>query len=95
MTLYVAPRAPNPRRAAMFIAEKGINGVEQVPVELRADEHKTEELLSGSSLSNLPVLELNGGRALSESRAICTYLKGRFPERNLMGATFEEHEGPR
>lgn len=90
MKLYVAPRAPNPRRVTMFIAEKGITGVEQVPVDLRANEHKTEEFLSRSPLSKLPVLELDDGRALSETRAICTYLEGRFPEPNLMGATFEE-----
>lgn len=90
MKLYVAPRAPNPRRVTMFIAEKGITAVEQVPVDLRANEHKTEEFLSRSPLSKLPVLELDDGRALSESRAICTYLEGRFPEPNLMGATFEE-----
>ena len=28
MKLYVSPRAPNPRRVQMFIAEKGITGIE-------------------------------------------------------------------
>lgn len=90
MKLYVAPRAPNPRRVSMFIAEKGITGIEQVPIDLRANEHKTEEFLTRSPLSKLPVLELDDGRALSETRAICTYLEGRFPGPNLMGADFEE-----
>lgn len=90
MKLYVATRAPNPRRVSMFIAEKRVAGVEQVFIDLRANEHKTEEFLSKSPLSKLPVLELDDGRALSESRAICTYLEGRFPEPNLMGANFEE-----
>ena len=34
MKLYVSPRAPNPRRVQMFIAEKGIRGIEEVAVDL-------------------------------------------------------------
>ena len=33
MKLYVSPRAPNPRRVLMFIAEKGIAGIAEVVVE--------------------------------------------------------------
>ncbi len=36
------------------------------------------------------MLELDDGRFLSESRAICTYLEGLYPEPNLMGRTAEE-----
>jgi glutathione S-transferase len=36
------------------------------------------------------VLELDDGRALSETRAICTWLEGRYPTPNLMGEGFEE-----
>jgi glutathione S-transferase len=38
----------------------------------------------------VPALELDDGRVLSETRAICTYLEGLHPEPNLMGADFEE-----
>ena len=38
----------------------------------------------------MPVLELDDGRALGETRAICTYIEGLQPEPNLMGQGFEE-----
>ena len=42
MQLYTAPRAPNPRRVTMFMAEKGITGIALVPVDLNAQEHKAQ-----------------------------------------------------
>ncbi len=38
----------------------------------------------------MPVLQLDDGRCLSESRAICTWLEGLQPEPNLMGEGFDE-----
>jgi glutathione S-transferase len=38
----------------------------------------------------VPVLELDDGRCLSESRAICSWLEGAHPQPNLMGEGFEE-----
>ena len=90
MKLYVAPRAPNPRRVTMFMQEKGIQGIELVNVDLNTQQHKSAEFLAKSALSKLPTLELDDGRCLSESRAICTWLEGRYPEPNLMGRDFEE-----
>ena len=40
MQLYTAPRAPNPRRVTMFMAEKGITEIRMVPVDLNAQELK-------------------------------------------------------
>ena len=90
MKLYVSPFAPNPRRVTMFMAEKGITGIELVSVDLMKDEHRTPEFLSKNPLGLVPVLELDDGRVLSETRAICTYLEGLAPEPNLMGKDFEE-----
>ncbi len=90
MKLYVAPRAPNPRRVQMFLAEKGITGIEQVNVDLNAGEHRGEAFRGKSALAKVPALELDDGRVLSESRAICTYLEGLWPQPNLMGDGFEE-----
>lgn len=90
MKLYVSPRAPNPRRVLMFIAEKGIGGIGQVPVDLRSGEHRGEAFLRKSPLAKVPALELDDGRVLTETRAICTYLEGLAPEPNLMGDGFEE-----
>jgi glutathione S-transferase len=41
-------------------------------------------------MARVLVLELDDGRFLAESRAICTYLEGRYPEPNLMGTSTEE-----
>jgi glutathione S-transferase len=90
MKLYIAPRAPNPRRVTLFIAEKGIQGIELVNVDLGAKEHFAEAYRAKSPLSKVPTLELDDGRFLSESRAICTYLEGLFPQPNLMGEGFDE-----
>ncbi|MBA4261919.1 MAG: glutathione S-transferase [Comamonadaceae bacterium] len=85
MKLYTAARAPNPRRVVMFVVEKGITGLEQVPVDLNALEHRSEAFRAKSPLARVPALELDDGRVLTETRAICTYLEGLHPEPNLMG----------
>ncbi|MBK7006443.1 MAG: glutathione S-transferase family protein [Burkholderiales bacterium] len=90
MQLYVAPGAPNPRRVTMFMVEKGIQGIDLVPVDLNAQEHKGEAYRAKNPLARVPALELDDGRVLTETRAICTYLEGLYPEPNLMGADFEE-----
>ena len=91
MQLYMAPRAPNPRRVQMFIAEKGIAGITEVPVDIMAGAHRTPEFLAKSPLARVPVLELDDGRALTETRAICSYLESVYPDNNLMGLNGEEH----
>jgi glutathione S-transferase len=90
MKLYLAPRAPNPRRVTMFVAEKRIAGIERIDVDLNAGEHRSSAFLARSPLSKVPVLELDDGRFLSESRAICGYLEGLHPEPNLMGRDYIE-----
>jgi glutathione S-transferase len=90
MKLYTSLRAPNPRRVLMFIAEKGITDIEPVQVDLFKDEHRSESFKAMNPMGQVPVLELIDGRALSETRAICTYLEGLHPTPNLMGEGFEE-----
>ncbi|CUI03599.1 glutathione S-transferase family protein [Massilia sp. P8910] len=90
MKLYISNFAPNPRRVTMFIAEKGITGIEPVMIDLATNEHKSERFLAKNPLARVPALELDDGRVLTETRAICTYLEGLHPEPNLMGEGFEE-----
>ena len=94
MKLYIAPRAPNPRRVQMFLVEKGIDpsaqGIELVHVDLNAQEHKSEAFRAKSPLARIPALEFDDGRVLTETRAICTWLEGAYPEPNLMGADATE-----
>jgi len=90
MKMYYAPRAPNPRRVQMFMAEKGIDGIPLVAVDLNQGEHYGAAFRAKSPLAKVPALELDDGRVLTETRAICTYLEGLYPETNLMGEGFEE-----
>lgn len=85
MKLYVAPYAPNPRRVVMFLAEKGVTDIEQVSLNLQEGEHRSGDFRAKSPLSQIPTLELDDGRALTESRAICGYIESLYPEPNLMG----------
>lgn len=89
MKLYTSRRAPNPRRVDMFLVEKGLT-LDRVNLDLNAGEHRTSEFLAKNPMARVPVLELDDGRALSETRAICTYLEGLHPEPNLMGRDSEE-----
>ena len=90
MKLYTAHRAPSPRRVLMFLVEKGITGIEMVNVDLNQGEHRSENYLHKSPLAKVPALELDDGRVLTETRAICTYLEGLYPEPNLRGVDAEE-----
>jgi glutathione S-transferase len=85
MKLYIAPYAPNPRRVMMFLAEKGVRDIEIVTLNLQEGEHRTEDFKEKSPLSQIPTLELDDGRTLTESRAICSYIEALHPEPNLMG----------
>ncbi len=90
MKMYYAPRAPNPRRVQMFMTEKGISGIPLVAVDLNQGEHYGAAFRTKSPLAKVPALELDDGRVLTETRAICTYLEGLYPDTNLMGEGFEE-----
>ena len=90
MKLYVSPSAPSPRRVMMFMVEKNITGIDLVNVDLNAQEHKGEAYRTKSPLAKVPALELDDGRVLTETRAICTFLEGLYPEPNLMGVNAEE-----
>lgn len=90
MKFYTAPIAPNPLRVEFFMKEKGIyENFEIINVEL-AEESKSLEHLNRNRLGQVPVLELDDGRFLSESRAICTFLEGMCPNPNLMGNDYTE-----
>ena len=84
MKLYDFPNAPNPRRVKIFAAEKGID-LELVNCDMSKREHKSEEFLKKNPSGKIPVLELDDGRCISESVAICRYLESLEPEPNLFG----------
>ena len=76
--------APNPRRVRIFLAEKGVElPSEQVDIMSGAQFGAHKERVGWH---HVPALELEDGRFLTESVAICRYLEALWPEPNLLGA---------
>lgn len=84
MLLYADPRAPNPRRVRIFLAEKNV-AYDTIEVLIANSAHQTEAFRRKNPISLLPVLELPDGRILRESMAICRYIEELNPEPNLFG----------
>ncbi len=86
MRLYQDSRAPNPRRVRMFLVEKGLaDSVELVEVSINDRAHQEPAYLEKNPLGLVPVLELDDGRLLRESMAICRYLDELHPEPTMFG----------
>jgi glutathione S-transferase len=84
MLLYHDPRAPNPRRVRVFLAEKGV-AYDTIEVLIAASAHQTPEFRKKNPIQLLPVLELDDGRVLRESMAISRFIEEQHPEPNLLG----------
>lgn len=90
MKLYTSLRAPNPRRVRWVMAEKGIEDVEMVEVDIMSGDHKTAEYRNKVGVPHVPALELDDGTTISESVAIGRYLEALYPEPNLFGVDARE-----
>lgn len=86
MLLYHDTRAPNPRRVRIFLAEKGV-AYDTIEVSIAAQANLSADFRKKNPLALLPVLELEDGRVLRESIAICRYVEEAVqPEPNLFGS---------
>lgn len=90
MKLYDTPFAPNPRRVRWVMAEKGVDDIEVIAVDLMKGEHKQPGYLAKAGLAQLPALEFDDGTVVTESIAICRYLESLHPEPNLFGRSAQE-----
>ena len=90
MKLYDSHRAPNPRRVRWVMAEKGIEDVELVELDIMVGEHKTPEYRARVGVPHVPSLTLDDGTTISESIAIGRYLEALYPEPNLFGQDARE-----
>ena len=85
MILYDAPNpAPNPRRVRIYLAEKGLS-VQTKTMSIIAADHKAEDFVAKYPPGQLPVLELDDGRMVGESIAICRYFEALNPDPPLFG----------
>ena len=84
MILHEFAPAQNPRRVRIFLNEKGIDmATEQI--DIMKGEHKKDDYIKMSPLSQVPSLELDDGTYITESIAICRYFEALHPEPNLLG----------
>ncbi|MGI9229091.1 MAG: glutathione S-transferase family protein [Gammaproteobacteria bacterium] len=86
MKLYDYTIAPNPRRARIFIAEKGLE-IEIIQVDLRQKEQFSETFKAINPRCAVPVLLLDDGTAITENKGIAAYLEATHPEPPLLGKT--------
>ena len=86
MKLYDFRNAPNPRRVAMFIHEKGLD-IPRVEIDLGNRGQLDPSYANVNPYQQVPALELDDGTVLTESTAICLYLERLHPEPCLMGTT--------
>ncbi len=89
MKFYDCQSAPSPRRARIFIAEKGLE-IETVEVDLGKAEQLSDAFVRINPRCTVPVLELDDGIFLTENAGIAAYLEALAPAPPLLGTTPEE-----
>jgi glutathione S-transferase len=89
MKFYDSQTAPSPRRARIFIAEKGLD-IETVQIDLGTQEQLGAAFRAINPRCTVPVLELDDGTFLTENAGIASYLEAHTPDPPLLGTTPEE-----
>ena len=89
MILYDCATAPSPRRARIFLAEKGVDYA-TVPVDLRTGEQLTEAYRRINPQCTVPALRTPDGPLLADNAGIAAYLEAKFPDPPLCGRTPQE-----
>jgi glutathione S-transferase len=80
---------PNPRLVRMFMVEKGIETPFE-EIDLMAGENRRPPYTEKNPGGQMPALELDDGRVIGETAAICGYLEDIRPDPPLIGATPED-----
>ena len=88
--LYVTRTAPNPRKALILLASKGIDvddmeDVDVVDIDFATNEQMSDEFTKKNPRQTVPVLKLDDGTILNDSQAVCEYLDRVYGERSVMG----------
>jgi glutathione S-transferase len=86
MIFYDCSTAPNPRRARMFIAEKGL-APEVRDISMTRGEQLSPAYLKINPMGTIPALVTDDGEVLTENAGIAAYLEALVPEPPLLGRT--------
>ena len=76
---------PNPKLVRMFAAEKGFALPQVEKVDIMAGANRQGPYLSKNPSGQMPALELDDGRVIAETVAICEYLEESKPKPALIG----------
>ena len=87
--LYDFAAAPSPRRARIFLAEKGIEH-ENIQVDLRTAAQLSDEFRAVNPRCTVPALVTEDGHTICENLAIAAYLEDYKPSPPLMGKSIIE-----
>lgn len=88
--LYLTRSAPNPRKALILLASKGINiddmdDLNVIDIDFVGNEQMSEAFTKMNPMQTVPVLTLGDGTILNDSQAVCEYLDRVYGERSVMG----------
>ena len=88
--LYLTRTAPNPRKALILLASKGIDvddmdDLDVVDIDFATNEQMSEGFTKINPMQTVPVLTLDDGTVLNDSQAVCEYLDRVYGERSVMG----------
>lgn len=86
MHFYDCSTAPSPRRARVFIAEKGLE-IPTTEISIAEGEQMSAEFRKINPHCTLPALVTDDGVTLTQNIGIATYLEAKHPEPALMGRT--------
>lgn len=89
MKLYELEWGLYPRRLTIYMAEKGISGIERIAFDALAA-WPAPEMARLNPAGTVPVLETDEGALIRSSIAILEYLEERFPSPDMLGATPED-----
>jgi glutathione S-transferase len=89
ITLYDCATAPSPRRARIFLAEKGVTH-NTVQVDLRSGEQMGDAYRQINPQGTVPTLRTEDGLLLTDNAAITAYLEAAYPQPPLLGSTPQE-----
>jgi len=76
---------PNPKMVRMFAAEKGFTFKESVKVDIMKGENRQAPYLAKNPAGGMPSVELDGGKIISETIAICELIEETKPQPALIG----------
>ncbi len=88
--LYMTRTAPNPRKALILLASKGIDvddmdDLDIIDIDFVGNEQMSEAFTKMNPMQTVPVLKLGDGTILNDSQAVCEYLDRVYGERSVMG----------